>query len=99
MSWTIKTLKKYFNLQFKGMSKALKLARKLMNKRLDEMNEVRAQLDRQVKTFVSLEKFDGAMNSVNQKIESLSRLVYIGLGIWLVLQLLLSALVIFIFKK
>jgi hypothetical protein len=68
---------------------ALKEARRLMNKRLKEMNEVRAQLDRQVKTFVSTEKHESDIEALNVKLVGLQKLVYVGLGIWLVLSLIL----------
>jgi hypothetical protein len=85
MSWTIKTLKQYFEQRFDSMDRARKLARKLMNRRLDNMNEIREQLDRQIETFVS--KSD--LKLFEQKLEALSKMVYIGFGIFLVLQIIL----------
>lgn len=98
MGWTFDTIKEHFELKFKAMDKALKLARKLMDSRLEGMNEFRAQLNEQVKTFVSVEKYEGAQKNLNQKIDSLSKLVYIGLGVWIVLQVVLSFILIYIFK-
>jgi len=95
MSWTIKTLKKYFEQRFDAMDHARKLARKLMNKRLDGINEIREQLDRQVITFVSKEE----LKLVERDIKSLSRLVYIGLGVWLLLQPIIMFVMTLIFKK
>jgi hypothetical protein len=99
MSWTIKTLKKYFDLRFKDDNKARKIAKKLMNSRLKGMNNIHSQLVKQNKTFISFEKFDGEIKSINQKIEDLSRLVYIGLGVWIVLQIIISVVLLLIFKK
>ena len=95
MSWTIKTLKKRIDLQFKSNAKALKLSRKLMNKRLDGMNEIRAQLDRQVATFVSKDE----LKLTQQEIKSLSRLVYIGLGVWILLQPIIMYVLTMLYEK
>jgi len=85
MSWTIRTLKKHFEQRFELEKDARKLSRKLMDKRLDGMNEIREQLDRQVETFVN----KAELQLVTQKIEGLSKLVYIGFGVFIVLQVLL----------
>jgi hypothetical protein len=77
------------------MDKARRLARKLMNKRLDGMNEIREQLDRQISTFVSKDE----LKLTQQEIKSLSRLVYIGLGVWLLLQPIIMFIMTLIFKK
>jgi len=95
MSWTIKTLKKHIDLQFKSNAKALKLSRKLMNKRLDGMNEIREQLDRQITTFVNKDE----LKLTQQEIKSLSRLVYIGLGVWLLLQPIIMYVLTMLYEK
>lgn len=95
MSWTIKTLKKHIDLQFKTNAKALKLSRKLMNRRLDGMNEIREQLDRQITTFVNKDE----LKLTQQEIKSLSKLVYIGLGVWLLLQPVIMFVMTLVFKK
>lgn len=91
MSWTIKTLKKYFELQFKVLAKALKIAKKLMNKRLNEMNHIHKQLVKQNITFVTKPE----LQLRDQKIEMLQRLVYIGFGICIALEVFINI----IFKK
>jgi hypothetical protein len=95
MSWTIKTLKKYFDMQFKALSRALKLSRKLMDDRLNGMNNIHSQLVDQNDTFVSKEE----LKLVERDIKSLSRLVYIGLGVWLLLQPIIMFVMTLIFKK
>ncbi len=99
MSWTVKILKEHFDCRLKAMGKALKLARKNVNVRLKGMNEVRAQLDRQVRTFVTKDEFSGEIKLVNTKIDSISKLVYVGFGVWIVLQAILTVILVLIFKK
>ena len=77
------------------MDKARRLARKLMNKRLDGMNEVREQLNRQIDTFITKDE----LKLTQQEIRSLSRLVYIGLGVWLLLQPIIMFIMTLVFKK
>lgn len=91
-------LGKRINLLFAKNAQALKAYKKTLNKRLDEMNEVRAQLDRQVKTFVSIEKFEGEVKALNNKIDNVSKIIYIGMGIWFVLQILIVFILVNIFK-
>ncbi|KKP52074.1 MAG: hypothetical protein UR43_C0015G0010 [candidate division TM6 bacterium GW2011_GWF2_33_332] len=95
MSWTIKTLKKYFEQKFKDMSKARKLARKLMNTRLNGMNNIHLQLVKQNETFVNKDE----MKLVEREIKSLSRLVYIGLGVWLLLQPIIMYILTLLYKR
>jgi hypothetical protein len=85
VSWTIKTLKKHFDLRFKDIEKARKLARKLMNSRLNGMNNIHQQLVKQNDTFVNKDE----LKLVQQEIKQLSHLVYVGLGVWVVLQIIL----------
>jgi len=91
MSWTIKTLKKYFDLQFKDMDKSVKIAKKLMNSRLKGMNHIHRQLVKQNKTFVTKTE----LQLRDQKIEMLQKLVYIGFGICIALEVFINIL----FKK
>jgi hypothetical protein len=77
MSWTIKTLKKYFDLRFRDNNKARKIAKKLMNNRLNGMNNIHLQLVKQNETFVNKDE----LKLIEREIKSLSKLVYIGLGV------------------
>ena len=83
---------------FSQNSQALDISKKVLDRRLDEMNQVRAQLDRQVKTFVSIEKFDGEIKAVNQKTDNVTKFVYIGLGVWFVLQIIIVFILVKLFK-
>jgi len=95
MSWTVKTLKKHFDRRFKENNKARKLARNLMDSRLEKMNEVRSQLDRQIITFANKDE----LKLIEREIKSLSRLVYIGLGVWLLLQPIIMYVLTLLYKK
>ena len=94
----LKHLSKHIGLMFSKNAQALKLSKKALDRRFEEMNKVRAQLDRQVKTFVSLEKYEGEMLAVNKKIDYVTRIVYIGLGVWVVLQIIIVWVLTLIYK-
>lgn len=77
---------------------ALKEADEKLTLRLEAMNEVRDQLRTQKDTFISRNEHDGDINLVQQKLEGLQKLVYVGLGIWLLLQLVLGAIITLVIK-
>jgi hypothetical protein len=83
MSWTIKTLKKYIDLRFKDLNKSIKIAKKLMNSRLNGMNHIHKQLVKQNITFVTKPE----LQLRDQKIEMLQRLVFIGFGICIAVEI------------
>jgi len=54
-----------------AMSQATNLASNLMDKRLESMNEFRAQLKDQVATFVTKEQFDALLRRIEQDVKEL----------------------------
>jgi len=101
--------KKYVNREIKHLSdkiaianeknqEALKEARIEMNRRLEGMNEFREQLNEQAKTFIKRDEFSATDRLVNSKIESMQKLVYIGVGILIVAELLFGTVIVPIFK-
>ena len=62
------TWKDYVDLRFAEADKALSYAKLDMDRRLDGMNELRQQLDRQAGTFVSRDNFDLAMQRILERI-------------------------------
>jgi len=78
---------------------ALEKAESEMNYRLEGMNEFRAQLTDQTATFVKKENIDILIKSIDEKVDSnftstdkkingTNKILYIGIGIMLVLQVL-----------
>ena len=95
----IKHLKEKVNLIFSKNSQALKIAKKALSKKLRSMNKIREQLDRQILTFVSIEKYDGEMKAVNQKVDNITKILYVGIGIWLLLQVIIIWVLTIYFKS
>jgi hypothetical protein len=108
--WTIPALHEYFDrvtsdLEEKILTilkkdeESVKTAKDSMERRLDSMNEFRNQLKDQELTYLRKTEYNLNHQNITDKIENLSRIVWIGLGIWLVLQIILGAVIIFLFKK
>jgi hypothetical protein len=57
------------------------------------MNEFRAQLTNQAATFVSRDVFDRDLAVITTKIEASNKILYIGLGIMVAIQVLVPILV------
>jgi len=90
--------KDYFNDKFTELERriaimneankqALAVAHSDLDRRLEGMNEFRAQLTRQASTFISRELHDQDIRVMQVKIESNSKLLYVGLGILMALQI------------
>ena len=93
------SLKEYFDTKFAELEKQLALRDRLtekalvkadetLNLRLEGMNEFRAELTKQAQTFVKENEFRLHIEKLETKIGILTKIVYIGIGILLVLQVL-----------
>jgi ABC-type bacteriocin/lantibiotic exporter with double-glycine peptidase domain len=78
---------------------AVKVAKDAMEHKLEGMNKIRDQLNDQASQFLRTEVFDAKHDLLVSKMESLQKIVFIGLGVWLVLQGLIVTVLVFIFKK
>jgi hypothetical protein len=93
------SLKEYFDTKFDELEKQLALRDELtakalikadetLNLRLEGMNEFRAELTKQAQTFVNQAEFNLHVEKLETKIGILTKIVYIGVGILFVLQLM-----------
>lgn len=73
---------------------ALQEAEKKLNFRLEGMNEFRSQLTEQAKTFITKKDLE----LINQDIKYLQKIINIGVGIWLLLQCIIVAILLLVFK-
>jgi len=99
MKWNVRTLKEYVDHRFKENRRSVKTARKLMNSRLNLMNNIHHQLVDQNKTFVSKMTYDIQHENLLRKIEDLQRDRNIIIGIALVLQLIVEPLLFYFLSK
>lgn len=86
----INELDKRMNLQLQSQEKTTELASNELKARLHAMNEFREQLKEQNSTFITRESYELNMRVIEAKIETLQKMVYIGIGIVLVLEVLLK---------
>ncbi len=67
---------------FAEKEKALALAKESIEHRLDQMNELREQINRERGAYISLAVFEAH----KERFDTLARIVYVGLGIVVALQ-------------
>jgi hypothetical protein len=84
--------------RFDLMQLAVTKAEIASNERADKANEWREQYNQQEKVLLRKDEYavkeqliTSKVNNVDNKVTSLSKLVYVGLGIWFVLQLIIGA--------
>lgn len=82
-------LKEYLNSRIDDVKDSVKTAYTSMEKRLESMNEFRTQLKDQAARFVTREEMESKIDNLVEKMESLQKIVYVGLGAVLALEFLL----------
>jgi lysyl-tRNA synthetase class I len=94
----ITDLDEKISLRFDLMQLAITKAEHAANERANKANEWRDQYNQQEKVFIRKDEVSGSeklleqkIESVNNKIGAISKLVYIGLGVWIVLQIIIGA--------
>lgn len=69
--------------------KAVVKAELAADKRFESVNEFRGQLTDQANTFISRLEYNANQKAIEQKIETLQRLVFMGTGVLLTLEVVL----------
>ena len=69
---------------------AMDKADTVMNIRLDSMNEFRAQIKDQTATFLTQVTYDANHKLLETKIESLQKIVWTGIGMLLIVQIVIQ---------
>ncbi|KPJ65314.1 MAG: hypothetical protein AMJ43_10985 [Coxiella sp. DG_40] len=94
----------YFNMKFDELEARMQMradaakdalikADQIMEHRLEGMNEFRAQLTSQACTFLPRETFEAEHKLLVAKIDATNKILYIGIGIMLVLQIVIKFIV------
>jgi hypothetical protein len=108
--WNVASLKEYFDFAMytldeklmtiiKKDEEAVKVANIAMDHRLDGMNKIKEQLNDQAKEFLKTEVFEAKHDLLSSRLEQLQKIVWIGLGIWLVIQGIIVVVLVAVFKK
>lgn len=84
------SLRDYFDEKFKDLEKATDLAAENLKIRLDSLNEWRAQNKDERDTYLSRVEYEAKHLLLEQKIEGLQKMLYIGLGALLVVEAILK---------
>jgi ABC-type bacteriocin/lantibiotic exporter with double-glycine peptidase domain len=72
---------------------------KINDMKHESMNEIRQQLNDQSRTFITKDFYDAKHEVLTNKIEGLQKIVFIGIGVWLVIQGIIVVVLVFVFKK
>lgn len=108
--WTVETLKEYidtlidkhekFNDQKFYMTKEAVLKSEQLNeKRLDAMNQFREQLKDQSTTFLTKEVYNVEHRNLLSKVESVTKIVYIGIGLISIIEIAIGFVIALIVHK
>jgi hypothetical protein len=102
--WTVNTLRELMEQRFtdsdKAIQAALQAAKEAVGKaeiasekRFDSVNEFRQSLSDQTATFIPRTEYDVQYKSLDDKVNAISKLVYVGLGIILAIQFIIGIIV------
>ena len=69
---------------------AMDKAETVMNIRLDSMNEFREQLSDQASSFLTRDNYEANHKLLETKIESLQKIVWTGIGMLLIVQIVIQ---------
>jgi hypothetical protein len=69
-----------------------------IEKRFESVNEFRAQLSDQTITFLTRKEYDLNHKLVENQVSNIQKLVWVGLGVFIVLQIILGAIVLHYLK-
>lgn len=82
------SLKEYCDTRFEQNDKEVKLAADALNIRVEHLNEFRKTLQDQSNSFLSRNEYDAKHQLLENKIDSLQKIVYIGMGMVMLLEIL-----------
>ena len=84
------TLRDYFDARLKDNEKALDIASKELQIRLEGMNEFRSSMKDQAAHFLTREEFDAKSEVIVAKIDFLQKMLYIAFGVLFAVNYLLG---------
>lgn len=82
-------LEKRLDMRDELNDKALTKAETTLSLRLESMNEFREQLKTQAATFITREEINSLQRVTDEKINYLTKILYIGIGVLTALQMIL----------
>ena len=94
--YKIDAFKELINDRFSYMQIALDKSEQTVNNRLVTINEYREQLKDQANTFVTSVVLEARLKIIDTKTDIIQRIVYIGIGVFIVLQIAMQVLMRFI---
>ena len=89
------SLKEYLELKIDAISHVIEKSESLLDVRLEGMNQFRNQIECERVNYVQRELYETHMKFITSKINSLEKILYIGMGLLIAVEVYLR----WIFKK
>ena len=83
------TLKEFIESKLEAIKIAIEKSENSLNVRLEHMNEFRQQIQNERVNFVTRELYEAHIEASNKRFQDLERLVYIGFGIVVAIEVCL----------
>jgi len=107
--WNVESLKEYIDTviarheelneqKFIMTKQAVDKAEQANDRRLENMNEFREQLKKQTETFITRDMYFSEHKFLSSKVDSVTKLVYIGIGLISIIQIAIGFILSFILK-
>lgn len=86
------SLREYVDVRFLAVESAVQKAEAATDKRFESVNEMRAMVTDSASKFMPRAEYETAHRSIVEKIEALQKMLWVGFGVVLALQFLVSIL-------
>lgn len=88
------SLREYVDVRFLAVENAVQKAEVATDKRFESVNEMRAMVNDSASKFMPRAEYEAAHSSIVEKVEALQKMLWVGFGVVLALQFLVSILLV-----
>jgi hypothetical protein len=89
------SLREYVDVRFQSIAQAVDKAESAAEKRFESINEMRGMVTDAASRFMPRTEYEAAHQAMVEKVESLQKMLWVGLGVILALQFLASLMFVF----
>jgi predicted neutral ceramidase superfamily lipid hydrolase len=89
------SLREYIDVRFASIAQAVEKAEAAAEKRFESINEMRGMVTDAASKYMPRTEYETAHKAIVEKVEGLQKMLWVGLGVILALQFLVSIMLIF----
>ena len=89
------TLRDYMESRFESLQRAVDKAEESSDRRFAAVNEMRAMVTDAASAYVTRTEFESTHSALVEKVEALQKMLWVGLGVLLALQFVVSIMFVF----